>query len=112
MKLVTAFIRPIKLDDVRNALLVAGVDNISVSEAKIFGGPSGRAEMYRDREYNLQFRPNLRIETLVKADIIEVIVETIAFAARTGKHGDGRIVVTEADVVVNICTGERSYHAA
>jgi len=111
MKLVTAIIRPFKLDDVREALIAVGAKGITVTEAKGFGQEQVRAESHRSEEYHRIFHPKMRIEVIVRADQVEAVVEAIADAARTAKVGDGKIIVTDADLIVRIRTGERDEHS-
>ncbi len=106
MKLVTAIIRPFKLDEVREALSQAGVSGITVTEVKGFGRQKGHTELYRGAEYVVDFLPKVKIETAVAEDRVEVVIEAISQAARTGKTGDGKIFVTPIEQVVRIRTGE------
>ncbi|SDD80825.1 P-II family nitrogen regulator [Aquimonas voraii] len=106
MKLVTAIIRPFKLDEVREALSQAGVSGITITEVKGFGRQKGHTELYRGAEYVVDFLPKVKIETAVSEDRVEVVIEAISQAARTGKTGDGKIFVTPIEQVVRIRTGE------
>lgn len=106
MKLITAIIRPFKLDEVREALSQAGVSGITITEVKGFGRQKGHTELYRGAEYVVDFLPKVKIETAVAEDRVEVVIEAISQAARTGKTGDGKIFVTPIDQVVRIRTGE------
>ncbi|MFY8135717.1 MAG: P-II family nitrogen regulator [Aquimonas sp.] len=106
MKLVTAIIRPFKLDEVREALSQAGVSGITITEVKGFGRQKGHTELYRGAEYVVDFLPKVKIETAVAEDRVEVVIEAISQAARTGKTGDGKIFVTPIEQVVRIRTGE------
>lgn len=106
MKLITAIIRPFKLDEVREALSQAGVSGITITEVKGFGRQKGHTELYRGAEYVVDFLPKVKIETAVAEDRVEVVIEAISHAARTGKTGDGKIFVTPIDQVVRIRTGE------
>ncbi|HSF77577.1 MAG TPA: P-II family nitrogen regulator [Steroidobacteraceae bacterium] len=106
MKLVTAIIKPFKLDDVRAALSEIGISGMTVTEVKGFGRQRGHTELYRGAEYVVDFVPKTRIEVAVREDIVEQVVEAIIGAAKTGKVGDGKIFVTEIDRVVRIRTGE------
>jgi len=106
MKLVTAIIKPFKLDDVRAALSEIGISGMTVTEVKGFGRQRGHTELYRGAEYVVDFVPKPRIEVAVREDIVEQVVEAIIGAAKTGKVGDGKIFVTEIDRVVRIRTGE------
>ena len=106
MKLITAIIRPFKLDDVREALSDAGVSGITVSEVKGFGRQKGHTELYRGAEYVVDFLPKLKIECAVSAEAYEAALEAISRAAATGKVGDGKIFVTALEQVIRIRTGE------
>jgi nitrogen regulatory protein P-II 2 len=111
MKLVTAIIKPFKLDEVRQALSDIGVLGITVTEVKGFGRQKGHTELYRGAEYVVDFLPKVRIETAVADDRVEAVIETIVQAARTGKIGDGKIFVLPLDEVVRIRTGETGKEA-
>ena len=106
MKLVTAVIKPFKLDEVRSALSELGVSGMTVSEVKGFGRQRGHTELYRGAEYVVDFVPKTRIEIAVRADLLEQVIEAILKTARTGKVGDGKIFVTELQRVIRIRTGE------
>jgi nitrogen regulatory protein P-II 2 len=106
MKMVTAVIKPFKLDDVREALSEIGVQGITVSEVKGFGRQKGHTELYRGAEYVIDFLPKIKLEIAVSDELVERVVETITAAARTGKIGDGKIFVTPLEQVVRIRTGE------
>jgi nitrogen regulatory protein P-II 2 len=106
MKLVTAIIKPFKLDEVREALLGVGVQGMTVSEAQGFGRQKGHAEIYRGAEYKVNFVPKVRIEAAVADDLVEPVIEAICDAARTGKIGDGKIFVTDINTAIRIRTGE------
>ncbi|MBX3726169.1 MAG: P-II family nitrogen regulator [Xanthomonadales bacterium] len=106
MKMVTAVIKPFKLDDVREALSEIGVQGITVSEVKGFGRQKGHTELYRGAEYVIDFLPKIKLEIAVTDELAERVVETIAAAARTGKIGDGKIFVTTLEQVLRIRTGE------
>jgi nitrogen regulatory protein PII len=105
MKLITAIVRPFKLDDVRAALVEAGVSGITVTEVKGFGRQKGHTELYRGAEYVVDFLPKLRIETVVGDDAVAEAIEAILAAAHTGKTGDGKVFVTEVEQVIRIRTG-------
>ena len=106
MKLITAIIKPFKLDDVREALADVGVTGITVTEVKGFGRQKGHTELYRGAEYVVDFLPKLKLEVAVNNDAVERVVEAIMHAANTGKIGDGKIFVYGLDQVVRIRTGE------
>jgi nitrogen regulatory protein P-II 1 len=106
MKLITAIIRPFKLDEVREALSQAGVSGITVTEVKGFGRQKGHTELYRGAEYVVDFLPKIKIETVVTDERLEAVVEAIQTAAGTGKIGDGKIFVTAIEQVIRIRTGE------
>lgn len=106
MKLITAIIKPFKLDDVREALTPLGVQGLTVTEIKGFGRQKGQTEIYRGAEYQVSFLPKVKIEIAVSDDIVDEVVEAILNAARTGKIGDGKIFVSPLDSVIRIRTGE------
>jgi len=106
MKLITAIIKPSRLDDVRQALSGLGVQGMTVTEVKGFGRQKGHTELYRGAEYVVDFLPKTRIEVAVSADMAERAIETIMQSARTGKIGDGKIFVYDLEQVVRIRTGE------
>ena len=106
MKLVTAIIKPFKLDDVRAALSEIGISGMTVTEVKGFGRQRGHTELYRGAEYVVDFVPKTRIEVAVREDIVEQVLEAIIGAAKTGKVGDGKIFVTDLAQVYRIRTGE------
>ena len=106
MKMVTAIIKPFKLDEVREALSGIGVQGITVTEVKGFGRQKGHTELYRGAEYVVDFLPKVKIEVVVKNDDVERCIEAIVKAAKTGKIGDGKIFVTSVEQVVRIRTGE------
>jgi nitrogen regulatory protein P-II 1 len=111
MKLITAIVKPFKLDDVKTALKGAGVQGMTVSEVQGFGRQSGHTEVYRGAEYQVDFVPKVRVEVLVDLTEAERIAGLIADAARTGKIGDGKIWITDVDRVIRIRTGERDVDA-
>lgn len=106
MKLVTAIVKPFKLDDVREAISEVGVEGLTVSEVKGFGRQKGHTELYRGAEYQVDFLPKVKLEIVTTDDNAERLVEVIAEAANTGKIGDGKIFVTEVVQAVRIRTGE------
>ncbi|HEY5972129.1 P-II family nitrogen regulator [Ramlibacter sp.] len=106
MKLITAIIRPFKLDEVRESLSQAGVSGITVTEVKGFGRQKGHTELYRGAEYVVDFLPKIKVETVVTDERLETVIEAIQQAAGTGKIGDGKIFVTAIDQVIRIRTGE------
>ena len=111
MKLITAIIKPFRLDDVRNALSEVGVNGMTVTEVKGFGRQRGHTELYRGAEYVVDFLPKSKIEVAVADDLVERVVEAITAAARTGKVGDGKIFVTDLHHVLRIRTGESGDNA-
>ena len=111
MKLVTAIIKPFKLDDVREALTPLGVQGLTVSEVKGFGRQKGQTEIYRGAEYHVNFLPKVKVEVAVTAELAEQVVEAIMKAAHTGKIGDGKIFVMEIERAVRIRTGETDSEA-
>jgi nitrogen regulatory protein P-II 2 len=111
MKLVTAIIKPFKLDDVRQALHEVGIAGITVTEVRGFGRQKGHTELYRGAEYNVDFLPKLKLETAVSNDVVEQVVEAIQGSAATGKIGDGKIFVSSLEEVVRIRTGESGEQA-
>ena len=106
MKLVTAVIKPFKLDDVREALTPLGVQGLTVSEVKGFGRQKGQTEIYRGAEYHVSFLPKVKIEVAVTDDMLDQVVEAITQSAHTGKIGDGKIFVTEIQRAIRIRTRE------
>jgi nitrogen regulatory protein P-II 2 len=111
MKLVTAIIKPFKLDEVREALSSMGVQGITVTEVKGFGRQKGHTELYRGAEYVVDFLPKVKIEAAVSDDLVERVIEAIEGSARTGKIGDGKIFVYDLEQVVRIRTGETGKEA-
>ncbi len=111
MKLVTAIVKPFRLDDVRNALSEVGVQGMTVSEVKGFGRQRGHTELYRGAEYVVDFLPKAKIEVAVADDRVEEVVEAIVNSAKTGKVGDGKIFVTPLEHVCRIRTGETGNNA-
>ena len=111
MKMVSAIIKPFKLDDVREALSDIGVSGITVVEVKGFGRQKGHTELYRGAEYVVDFLPKVRIEIVIGDDQVDACIDAITQAARTGKIGDGKIFVTPVERVVRIRTGEENEQA-
>lgn len=111
MKLITAIIKPFKLDDVREALQEIGVSGITVSEVRGYGRQKGHTELYRGAEYNVDFLPKLKLETAVTSEMVERVVEAITQAATTGKIGDGKIFISSLEEVIRIRTGETGEQA-
>ncbi len=111
MKKVEAIIKPFKLDEVKEALSAVGVQGITVSEVKGFGRQKGHTELYRGAEYVVDFLPKVKLEIIVKDDMVTQVVETILKAAKTGRIGDGKIFVLPVEEVVRIRTGERGADA-
>jgi nitrogen regulatory protein PII len=106
MKLITAIIKPFKLDDVREALSEIGVAGVTATEVKGFGRQKGHTELYRGAEYVVDFLPKVKLEIAVADHVVEQAVETIVKAANTGKIGDGKIFVTNLEQIIRIRTGE------
>ena len=106
MKLVMAFIKPFKLDEVREALTPLGVQGLTVTEVKGFGRQKGQTEIYRGAEYQVSFLPKIKIEVVVPADLVDAVVEAVDGAARTDKIGDGKIFVLDVERALRIRTGE------
>jgi nitrogen regulatory protein P-II 2 len=106
MKLVTAIIKPFKLDDVREALSEIGVQGITVTEVKGFGRQKGHTELYRGAEYVVDFLPKVKIEAAIGAGLLDKTIEAISKTANTGKIGDGKIFVTSLEQIIRIRTGE------
>ena len=111
MKLVTAIIKPFKLDDVRESLSEIGVQGITVTEVKGFGRQKGHTELYRGAEYVVDFLPKVKIEIVVGDDMVEMAVEAIGRAAQTGRIGDGKIFVSNIEEAIRIRTGESGLDA-
>ena len=111
MKLITAVVKPFKLDDVKDALKAAGVQGITVSEVRGFGRQGGHTETYRGAEYNIDFVPKVRIELVVDDTAVNSVIEAISKAANTGKIGDGKIWVTNVERIIRIRTGEQGADA-
>jgi nitrogen regulatory protein P-II 2 len=111
MKLVTAIIKPFKLDEVREALSGIGVQGITVTEVKGFGRQKGHTELYRGAEYVVDFLPKVKIEAAISDDLLDRVIEAVEKAANTGKIGDGKIFVFDLEQVVRIRTGETGAQA-
>ncbi len=111
MKMITAIIKPHKLDEVREALTPLGVAGMTVSEVKGFGRQKGQTEIYRGAEYEVSFLPKVKVELAVGDDMVEAVVEAIQKAAHTGKIGDGKIFVAELGQAIRIRTGETDAEA-
>lgn len=111
MKLVTAIIKPFKLDKVREALLELSIDGMTVTEVKGFGRQKGHTELYRGAEYSIDFLPKAKVEVAVDGEQLEAVVAAITTAAHTGKIGDGKIFVSSLEKVVRIRTGELNNEA-
>jgi nitrogen regulatory protein P-II 2 len=111
MKLVTAIIKPFKLDEVREALSALGVQGMTVTEVKGFGRQKGHTEIYRGAEYAVSFLPKLKVEVAVTGSMVDAIIEAITSKAKTGQIGDGKIFVTPLEQVVRIRTGETDANA-
>ena len=111
MKLITAIIKPFRLDDVKNALKAAGIQGITVSEVQGFGRQAGHTEVYRGAEYTVDFIPKAKLEILCEDTGVDKILDVIIESARTGKIGDGKIWITSVEHVVRIRTGELNNEA-
>ncbi|WP_206483352.1 P-II family nitrogen regulator [Thalassotalea sp. G2M2-11] len=111
MKLISAIVKPFKLDDVREAISEVGVEGLTVSEVKGFGRQKGHTELYRGAEYQVDFLPKVKLEVAVTDDLVERLVEAITKSAYTGKIGDGKIFVYNLEQAVRIRTGENDVEA-
>ena len=111
MKLITAIIKPFKLDDVREALSEIGLEGLTLSEVNGFGRQKGHTELYRGAEYVVDFLPKIKLELAVKDEMVERVIDTILETAQTGKIGDGKIFVTNIEHIVRIRTGETDNEA-
>ncbi|MDD1605074.1 MAG: P-II family nitrogen regulator [Methylococcaceae bacterium] len=111
MKLITAIIKPFKMDDVREALSEIGVAGVTATEVKGFGRQKGHTELYRGAEYVVDFLPKIKLEIAVADDVVDKAVQTIVNAANTGKIGDGKIFVSNLEQVIRIRTGETGEEA-
>ncbi|NLY64457.1 MAG: P-II family nitrogen regulator [Alcaligenaceae bacterium] len=106
MKLITAIIKPFKLDEVRAALADIGIQGLTITEVKGFGRQKGHTELYRGAEYVIDFLPKIKLESAIPDNMVELAIETICQAGTTGKIGDGKIFITELEQVIRIRTGE------
>jgi nitrogen regulatory protein P-II 1 len=111
MKIVTAIVKPFKLDEVKTALKEAGVVGITVTEVKGFGRQGGHTETYRGTEYQIDFVPKVKLEVVVDDDAVDAVVDAVVASAATGKIGDGKVWVTPVDSIVRIRTGEQGSDA-
>ena len=111
MKLITAIVKPFKLDEVKEALKAAGANGITVTEVQGFGRQAGHTEVYRGTEYKVDFVPKIRLDLVVDDNEVDALLSAISESARTGKIGDGKIWVTEVDTVQRIRTGEQGAEA-
>jgi nitrogen regulatory protein P-II 1 len=111
MRLVTALVKPFKLDDVKEALTQLGLPGITVTEAKGFGRQRGHTEVYRGAEYTVEFVPKTRIEVLIDDDDARRVADTIVNAARTGQIGDGKVWISPVDTIIRVRTGEMDHDA-
>jgi len=107
MKLVTAIVKPFKVDEIKNALLEQGVNGMTVSEASGYGRQRGHTEVYRGAEYTVDLVPKIRIEVLINDEDVDRVVDTILLVAQTGKIGDGKVWVMPVEQVLRVRTGER-----
>lgn len=106
MKLVSAIIKPFKLDDVREAIAELGIEGVTVTEVKGFGRQKGHTELYRGAEYRVDFLPKVRLDIATRTENVDILVEAISSAAKTGKIGDGKIFVSDLEQIIRIRTGE------
>ncbi|GIU02168.1 transcriptional regulator [Shewanella morhuae] len=106
MKLVSAIIKPFKLDDVREAIAAIGIEGMTVTEVKGFGRQKGHTELYRGAEYQVDFLPKVKLEIAIKAEDLDMLIEAITTAAHTGKIGDGKVFVVDLEHAIRIRTGE------
>ena len=111
MKLLTAIVKPFKLDDVRTALSEIGVQGLTVTEVKGFGRQKGQTELYRGAEYVIDFLPKVKLELVISDDLVDSAIEAISKAAHTGKIGDGKIFIVPCEEVIRIRTGETGNEA-
>lgn len=111
MKLISAVIKPFKLDDVREAVASLGINGLTVTEVKGFGRQKGHTELYRGAEYQVDFLPKVKVEIVVQDDTVDSVIEAVKKAAYTGRIGDGKIFVYDVEDVVKVRTGETGYDA-
>lgn len=111
MKLITAIIKPFKLDDVREALNEIGINGMTISEVKGFGRQKGHTELYRGAEYSVDFLPKIKIEICLASDMLDRVIQTIVDASHTGRIGDGKIFVTNVENIIRIRTAETDLDA-
>ncbi len=111
MKKIEAIIKPFKLDEVRDALIKAGVEGMTITEVRGHGRQKGHTELYRGAEYAVDFLPKVKVEVVVEADMADAVIEAIETAARTGRIGDGKIFVMPVENVIRVRTGERGKNA-
>ena len=111
MRLVTALVKPFKLDDVKEALSALGLPGITITESKGFGRQRGHTEVYRGAEYTIEFVPKVRIEVLADDDDARRVADTIVEAARTGQIGDGKVWISPVDTIIRVRTGEMDHDA-
>ena len=111
MKLVSAIIKPFKLQEVREALVDAGIEGLTITEVKGYGRQKGHTEMYRGAEYSVDTLPKIKLEILVEEEKVETVTEVLTKTANTGKIGDGKIFITSVDDVIRIRTGETGNEA-
>jgi len=111
MKKIEAIIKPFKLDEVKEALIEAGVKGMTISEVRGFGRQRGHTELYRGSEYHIDFLPKIKVEVAVPEELVDKIVETISEVARTGEVGDGKIFISSLEDVIRIRTGESGQEA-
>ena len=111
MRLVTALVKPFKLDEVKEALTDLGLPGITVTESKGFGRQRGHTEVYRGAEYTVEFVPKVRIEVLTDDDLARQVADTIVSAARTGQIGDGKVWISPVDTIIRVRTGELDHDA-
>jgi nitrogen regulatory protein P-II 1 len=111
MRLVTALVKPFKLDDIKEALTELGLPGITITESKGFGRQRGHTEVYRGAEYTVEFVPKVRIEVLTDDDDARRVADTIVTAARTGQIGDGKVWISPVDTIIRVRTGEMDHDA-